>query len=428
MATKTGGVRFPEISPRSRTPERLFQRTFSSTAPKIKSFSSIGIQNDANIYFGTNTSFLSGTSSSVDEESAVLVSLKQKLCLEMLVSGHVHSFVDFFYLTHANDNDVPDPDDEEAKNRPKELPDDSLYLLQKNLTLAESAARVGDSRSVVAGSKALALHFETLGKFPVAIKFHEKCLEVARSSGDTELEGKANESLGLAYQKLGDTPRAIQYFEEFNQLAMRSKNREEYSRACHHLVETYRTFSEESEARDDYQTSVEYLRKCLDKAKACHDLAADGLANYKLGLAYKVLNRQDLRIEHLQNYLNICRQTQDFVGEGIASSALAAAFEENSDVTNSIKFLEENIRHAERTGQTAAKAQSCGDLGMIYSKSNEFDRAVEYFDKYFQIASEMEDTQLMDKARVFLGIARGNQKVCQFLNTRNTPQAWEALK
>ena len=44
---------------------------------------------------------------------------KQSLCIDILVSGHVQAYVDFFYLTHRPEVDAPEGDDAEE---PEETP------------------------------------------------------------------------------------------------------------------------------------------------------------------------------------------------------------------------------------------------------------------------------------------------------------------
>lgn len=61
---------------------------------------------------------------------------KQSLCIDILVNGHVNSFVDFFYLTHRSD--------EESNNNRSNFPDEQLQFIKNNVTIAEKAHRRGE--------------------------------------------------------------------------------------------------------------------------------------------------------------------------------------------------------------------------------------------------------------------------------------------
>ncbi len=85
--------------------------------------------------------------------------VKQQLCIEVLVSGHVNSFVDFFYLTHRSDDDAAKVDSMNA---------DKLRHVKNNLSVAEMAHRRGDSEKVYEAYDQLAAHFKNYGDYKVS--------------------------------------------------------------------------------------------------------------------------------------------------------------------------------------------------------------------------------------------------------------------
>ena len=129
------------------------------------------------------------------------------------------------------------------------------------------------------------------------------------------------------------------------------------------------------------------------------------------------MNKQELHIKHLQEYLTICKDNNDTEGEGVAATALANAYQSNN-MDKSIEFLEENIRLADATNQPFTKAESCGYLGVIYTKEGNYDKAVKCFEEYFRIAHQLNDMKMADQGRVLLGIARGNLRVNLMLHNK----------
>jgi tetratricopeptide (TPR) repeat protein len=271
----------------------------------------------------------------------------------------------------------------------------------------------GEHKAVIQSYKNLAILYEELDNVTISTHFHQRCLEIAQSMGDLEEEGSANEQLGLAFQRTGDITKAIKYFEFFGHLAKKVDNKEDQSKASKHLMNAYRIYAEQCEEREDYKESVVYLKKCLEQAQACGDIVAEGSAHYKIGNTYQLIGSQEQRIHHLSAYLDICRKTGDETGEGVALSTLAVATKDNTEV--SIKYLKENIELAQRTKQTLSLANACKDLAIIYNSTGQYEEAVKFFEQYFTLAKEIGDSKLIDTARVFLGLAKGNAQVSSML-------------
>ena len=100
---------------------------------------------------------------------------KQTLCIDILVSGHVQAFVDFFYLTHR-----PEVHTDEASDEQVGIPSAMLPLVKTQLAEAEVARRRGDTQAVFASYKQLADFFTGLADQRTAIYFWEKCLEITQ--------------------------------------------------------------------------------------------------------------------------------------------------------------------------------------------------------------------------------------------------------
>jgi hypothetical protein len=107
----------------------------------------------------TDIALLKKTSTPSPPVSVLAISLKQNLCLDLLVNGSVHSFVDFFYLTHETEEgfsrlhslapkskskgEEGESQDGKPPVPPKPLPDKTLLELKENLAAAEAALRKG---------------------------------------------------------------------------------------------------------------------------------------------------------------------------------------------------------------------------------------------------------------------------------------------
>ena len=139
---------------------------------------------------------------------------KQTLCIDILVSGHVQAFVDFFYLTHRPEVEPTDEPVEEQVGIPSAM----LPLVKTQLAEAEVARRRGDTQAVFFSYRQLADFFTGLADQRTAIYFWENCLEITQLTTDTEGEAQATRALGMANEASGDLPAAIKQYEQLLRL------------------------------------------------------------------------------------------------------------------------------------------------------------------------------------------------------------------
>ncbi len=79
---------------------------------------------------------------------------------------------------------------------------------------------------------------------------------------------------------------------------------------------------------------------------------------------------------------------------------------------------------ASETENLVAQGESCCALGVIYNKRGDFERSVHYFERNFEISRSISkdassSASLVDIARVYLGMARGNQMLKRYVHTIN---------
>jgi len=349
---------------------------------------------------------------------------KDDICMEILMEGFVQSYVDFFYLTHRPDP-VPDPT-REGVEREINVPLNEMFFIRDNLQSAERARRQGETRIVYESYNKLAQYFQEVNDCRTGIYFYEKCLEIARLTSDKHGEMGANHCLGLAHQSINDSKSAIMYHEKHLEIAQSLDDPGELNRANKELIKVYRRCAEEYETLNDYREAVSFHHKCLEASRATDDRISEGLAGYRIGRAYVLLNEPDRSIQHLNEYLSICKDpsVNDLEGQGAACSALAAAYQSLGSMDSAVQHLEQFLDIATKTDNLIAQGEACCNLGVIYNRRGEFAKAMQLFEKNFEIArstvsSGQGDRKLVDVARVNLGMARGNAQMSAFVNVIN---------
>ena len=90
------------------------------------------------------------------------------------------------------------------------------------------------------------------------------------------------------------------------------------------------------------------------------------------------------------------------------------------DTDASLHHLQRFLQLAQTSGKLTAQAEACCSLGVLYNQQNDYASAVQYLERYFELARSIGDRQLVDKARTYLGIARGNSVLPAFMNVVTT--------
>jgi tetratricopeptide (TPR) repeat protein len=345
---------------------------------------------------------------------------KRSLCVETLAAGFVQSYVDFFYLTHrpdpaaaaaAADGEVPEI----------EVPVDDMIFVKDALISAEgSRRRAGQIAAVYKSYDDLARHFQDRDDHKTGIYFYEKCLEIARMTVDTEGEMRANHSLGKAYEAVSEFSEAVKFHERHLELAELAGDDAAALTANEQLVRAYRGHAEAVEGEGDYEEACVLHQRCLDAAARSGSRRAEGRANFRLGRVKVLLGRSEEGMGHLEEHLGVCQELKDLEGQGEAYSALAAAHRAAESPDDAVSCLMQCLKIAEQTDDLRAQAEACCSLGVIFNQKKLFDRAVSFFQRNYELTRTLvsrgdADPRLVDKARINLGMARGNQTLGSYM-------------
>ena len=395
---------------------------------------------------------------------------KQTLCIDILVSGHVQAFVDFFYLTHRPE---VEPTDDEVPEEQVGIPSAMLPLVKTQLAEAEVARRRGDTQAVFGSYKQLADFFTGLADQRTAIYFWEKCLEITQLTSDAEGEAQATRSLGMAHEASGDLLAAIKQYEQLLRLTQSTGDVTGSQQANEHLFVAYQSVAAEREGEGEPHQALEYREKCLEASRACGDASKESKAQYNLGQAHEGLaDTEHLKkaLGHYEQYLSLSEKAEDVEAQGSACYALAQVYQrmqvrassssapcthedaqaahtraalltafhplpprrsyshthsppfcvwpflQSQDAEAALTNMQRYLQFAQSSGKLTSQAEACCALGVLYNAQNDYASAVQYLERYFELARSIGDRQLIDKARTYLGVARGNSVLPSFMN------------
>jgi tetratricopeptide (TPR) repeat protein len=340
---------------------------------------------------------------------------KQSLCLDILVSGHVQAYVDFFYLTHRPE--VEQDAAAEAEEEQVGVPSNMLPHVKTQLEEAEVARRRGDTQAVFAAYRQLADFFTGLEDQRTAIYFWEKCLEITQLTSDVESEKQATRSLGMAHEASKDMAAAIKQYETLLDLTKATSDVGGAQQANEHLVVGYEATAASRDAAGDPHGALECREKCLEAARASGDPAKERKAHFDLGQAHEKLGGMEhlkKAVAHYESNLTLAQKADETEAQGAAAYALAQTYQRLQDGEKSLGYLKQFLRLAQASSSARAQAEACCSLGVLYNTQGDYSSAVQYLERFFELARAVGDRALVDKARTYLGIARGNSVLPQY--------------
>ena len=330
-------------------------------------------------------------------------------CLKMLTGGYVQSFVDLFHFTRQG---------KEAGNQTEKLLGKNLEFVNEKLISAEMSRRVGKTDNVYASYTDLAHFFQGADDVAKSLRFYERGLETASMSKDRDLEAKANHNLGAAHLKLNHVDEAIKFHERELAMSEELEDSCQIQLAASQLAKGYEKKADELHASGDAAVALEYREKCLAAAQRTGNKAAEGGAHYRLGQACASLKMYEKAAFSIHEHISICKALKDVKGEGDGCAVLAAVFQEQGQNDEAVGYLDRFLKIAQENDDLSAQAEACRTLGATHNSLGQFSKAAENFQRYYDLSrsilannSEKEAQKHLDKAKVLLGMARGNERM-----------------
>eukprot|EP00193_Tetraselmis_chui_P017776 CAMPEP_0177771744 /NCGR_PEP_ID=MMETSP0491_2-20121128/11795_1 /TAXON_ID=63592 /ORGANISM="Tetraselmis chuii, Strain PLY429" /LENGTH=426 /DNA_ID=CAMNT_0019289393 /DNA_START=258 /DNA_END=1539 /DNA_ORIENTATION=- len=355
---------------------------------------------------------------------------RSSLSIACLVEGYPHAFVDFFTLTHSSDSGDGLPSAEELMAQGVDPGSyvvseyermERLRVRANQLVVADAARRVDDRQGTYEAYNNLAHYYEEQLYISKAIFFYHKCVEIAGSDWP-EGEMAATLAIGLAYEKVGNIEEAIKYHERHLEISasLQGEHAEtETANANQNLMHTYSEQARKHETAGDHDSSVAFLTKMLESANKCGSMEDAADANYRLGLSFQQQRKHEGALDYFQEFLRLCSTAGDKVGEGRAYCSIAKCMQSLGNNEGAIVNLEQYLELS-KAMDPAGQAKAFCLLGNIMQQEGNYEGSVTYFEKFFDVARTLQDRQLLDTARINLGIARGMAQMDGFMDTVST--------
>ena len=248
----------------------------------------------------------------------------------------------------------------------------------------EIAKEVGHQAGEETSYGNLGCAYDSLGQFKTAIEYHQRHLEIAKEVGDKAGEGTSYGNLGCAYRSLGQFKTAIEYHQRGLEIAKEVGHKALEGRSYYNLGCAYCSLGE-------FKTAIEYNQRGLEIAKEVGDKAGEGRSYGNLGCAYCSLRKFKTAIEYLQRCLEIAKEVGDKAGQGTSYGNLGCVYDSLRQFKTAIEYHQRGLEIAKEVGHKALEGRSYYNLGCAYCSLGEFKTAIEYNQRGLEIAKEVGD-------------------------------------
>ncbi|KAI8588403.1 hypothetical protein BDZ88DRAFT_489757 [Geranomyces variabilis] len=314
-----------------------------------------------------------------NQPARTAVPLTQTLCLDLLRDGRVASYIDFFRMAVQPS----------LRRRETVSPDKTLHELKDLLTAAESSHRRADPMLVYTATKNIARHFAAHKNHALALAYYRDALRHAKDVvDDPSVEIESARNVGVELEADGRQEEASEMYEESRILSRRAGKPEAEHAAAKSLVSVRMKMAKQMEKSKRHEEAIEQYNFCVQILQESHpDEQTLNDLNYRLGRAHQQIGAIPTAIEFLETFLLKVRKYGDRIKEGWAQAVLASCHESVGNLALASECLTKFLAITESDpSQKQAQAQACNHLGNLCNRMGEYELAVGYFEKHYQLA------------------------------------------
>ncbi|MFP4556197.1 MAG: tetratricopeptide repeat protein [Bacteroidales bacterium] len=275
--------------------------------------------------------------------------------------------------------------------------DSSLILAYKDL---ESALEQNDSASVQQSHYQLGYIYYNKNNFEKSDEHLTQSLIIARSRNDENGISLALNRLGNVRQLQTNYLEALDLYQNALKINQLSENNAEIARTLVNLANVYSIIGQ-------YQLSIEHFLQALDIHQSTDD--KEGLAWTSLGIArlFKRLNLLDRAMEYAQNALDYYRviekKTGNSVGVTLSLSELGSIYHKLGDYDKAQEYSYMVLEINEANENIHGQASNHISLGVIFLDQNENSLARKHLTKALRLKQIVGDSLDLSSLYRFLG-------------------------
>lgn len=214
----------------------------------------------------------------------------------------------------------------------------------------------------------------------------EKGIEAAEMLGFKEDVRAHNANLGAAHAMAGDPRRALPSSEQALQDARNAEDRPAEAAALGNIGRAYYSFG-------DYQKAIEYTRKCLKAAQETNEWRTEAQALGTLGESYAATDQPQKALWSFKSSMEVSRANKDSYTEARTLRKLGVFYRQLGNSWRAGVLFEAAASVFAELGDELEYNRALLSQGILCINEEEYEKAIDYFDRVIDWASGNDDEQ-----------------------------------
>jgi len=236
-----------------------------------------------------------------------------------------------------------------------------------------------------------------------------------RRANKVREEGRAHFSMGVLHDNMGHYEKAIKSYANFLKVCKECHDLQGCALAYHCLGVDYQILGTGDPSKK------ETLRKSLyfhNKHRESSDSVGKFVAHLNMGIAYAELGEREASTVNHQYALRYALQLHSLEGQSLAIGNLgfSAGMYENDPEKMRI-LIERYVELCDTLKQTNNQTNAYKKLGSLASQQGNYEQSLDYFSQAVECAKTQGDKDAEKACRVQLGIAAGQAKMAEHMNS-----------
>ncbi|WOD44120.1 tetratricopeptide repeat-containing sensor histidine kinase [Hwangdonia lutea] len=274
----------------------------------------------------------------------------------------------------------------------------ALQNFEKALQLAEEDNNEEDQLRFL-NNKALAMSY--LGKAEPSLKVHKKAIELAEKLNDSTSLGKSFNNIGLIYEDMKEYEKALEFYLEALEIKKNGKSKVDVANSLFNVAGMYKEIGEKNNDTLLYAKAEKHYKLAIEKSEEI-DYGKVILFS-KTGMAQlaTVRNKPLKAIKIYESVVEAAKKANDNQTLRVTYLNLGV----NHLKINNLKQAEVYLLKAEplivEAENPSDMASVFKNLSVLYKTTNNVAKALEYFEKQYEVEKKLSNNSLKDKISEF---------------------------
>ncbi|MCK5396836.1 MAG: tetratricopeptide repeat protein [Thermoplasmata archaeon] len=271
-------------------------------------------------------------------------------------------------------------------------------FIEKSLEMYEIS---GDKNGLASASGNLGNVYMAKGNNKLAEEAYMKCYNAFKKIGNRWAAGVSEASLGSIYQYRGEFEKALDYYQKSLNNRGAVGDKRGIGVVTHNMGALFYDMGEYEKSREHQLKAISIISDIGDDSIQTHAMVALARTDIKLG------NLAEAK-QNTQIALDISREKDLKENEMVALTAWGVVAAEEEDWAEAESSFQDCIDYSEKEGYKKMSAEAYLELGRMFRKKNEPEKAIQPLEKALELYNEMSQPLLIKEVKEELELARKN--------------------